>query len=242
VRVLACAPQGTAPQGKEEGAGEVIKLPVQNGDRYGRLTVVSDATDSHLRKFLCRCDCGNNVEVYLSNLRGSVARKPTRSCGCIRIEVTIARNFKHGKTKTPEHNAWVGIRKRCLDPQCKSYPDYGGRGIKISQDWDRFDNFLRDVGLKPTPKHTIERIDTNGHYEKYNCKWATRKEQTRNTRVSRMITLNGETRCLAEWDERFSEAGLCKPGRFRAIVYRKGVDFAYSVITAARSASGSVVA
>lgn len=99
-----------------------------------------------------------------------------------------------------EYRAWLSMRSRCLFPSHKSYQDYGGRGIKICDRWiEDFNAFFIDMGEKPTPKHTLDRIDTNGNYEKSNCRWATQKEQCRNRRSNTWIEYNGITMTKTEW-------------------------------------------
>lgn len=109
--------------------------------------------------------------------------------------------YVHGHTGTRTHNIWRGILSRCINPNSVSYPGYGGRGITVCQRWLVFAAFHEDMGDCPSDKHTIERRDNDGNYEPGNCVWATRKEQARNRRSSRMVTLNGTTRCLNEWAE-----------------------------------------
>jgi len=123
-----------------------------------------------------------------------------RSCGC------VPGNYRHGhdynNKRTPELRCYHKIKERCGNPTTKGYENYGGRGIKVCDRWvDSFDHFLEDMGERPSKKHSIERIDVNRDYKPSNCKWATKLEQSRNTRTNRYITHQGQTKCLAEWLE-----------------------------------------
>lgn len=113
---------------------------------------------------------------------------------------------KHGASRhgqeTAEYKIWLGIRKRCNNKNCRIYKYYGGKGVKVCERWQEFGNFLADMGERPSPDHSVERNDSNGDYEPSNCRWATKKEQMRNKSDNRLLTLNGETRCVAEWAER----------------------------------------
>lgn len=91
------------------------------------------------------------------------------------------------------------MRQRCGNPNNAAWRYYGGRGITVCERWQTFANFIADMGRMPTPRHTIERIDVNGHYEPSNCRWATMTEQAQNTRRNHLITLDGVTRTLSEW-------------------------------------------
>jgi hypothetical protein len=106
----------------------------------------------------------------------------------------------HNATKTPTYKTWVCMKGRCLTENHIEYPRYGGRGISICERWLSFENFLSDMGERPE-KCSIERIDNNGNYEPTNCRWATDKEQARNRRNSRLLTIDGVTKTVVEWSE-----------------------------------------
>lgn len=150
---------------------------------------------SHKNKTVwwCICQCGNIKKV----LANALQRHLIKSCGC--------RKFKHGISSTPrtshagEYRVFMGMWSRCTNPNNQSYPNYGGRGIAICEAWHIFDTFLADMGLRPTPAHTIERKDNDGPYAKDNCLWATRQVQNSNTRRNHRISYNGENRTLSEW-------------------------------------------
>lgn len=111
----------------------------------------------------------------------------------------------HGMSRTPENNIWRDMHARCKNPNRKEYKRYGGRGIAVCERWEEFENFLRDMGSRPTPLHTLERSDGDGNYCPENCRWATRKEQSRNTSRNRFFELDGRRVTLAELVE---ERGL----------------------------------
>ena len=161
------------------------------GQKFHRLTVVSRAENGKRGQVMwyCLCDCGNKTIVKSFNLRG----KHIKSCGCFR-------SSKNGKSKTSECEAWYSMKKRCQNPKDKSWKNYGGRGINICKQWNNsFETFLKDMGLKPTFKHKIERIDNDGNYEPNNCVWATQFQQSRNMRTNRYITFKGKKLCIADW-------------------------------------------
>lgn len=107
---------------------------------------------------------------------------------------------RHGCTDTPEWTSWHSMIQRCGDKNCRAYPYYGGRGIKVCERWIVFQNFLADMGTKPTPQHTLDRYpNNNGNYEPSNCRWATRKEQQNNRRVNTLLEHRGEIHTAAEW-------------------------------------------
>jgi hypothetical protein len=181
-----------------------LMILVKPGDRYGRLTIVSE-TERHItprgkfrRVFTCICDCGVTKNIQLCDLTAG----NTKSCGCLNIENHTKRLTKHGLYGTPEYRSYRHIRNRCLNPKVPAYPSYGGRGITICDRWlESFENFFADMGEKPSPKHSIERIDNDKGYSPDNCKWADDIEQANNKRNNRLIKYNGEIKTLAQWAE-----------------------------------------
>lgn len=137
------------------------------GKSFGRLTVVCLASTNRYG-WECLCICGSKTVVITASLRNG----HTRSCGCLQREAVT----KHGFKGTPTWNSWRNMRSRCRDPHHISYSSYGGRGIKVCDRWNSFENFLADMGERPTGK-SIDRIDNNGNYEPGNCMWSTPGEQ-----------------------------------------------------------------
>lgn len=117
--------------------------------------------------------------------------------------------IKHGMVGTSEYNCWKSIKRRCTKPNATDYHHYGGRGIKMCDRWlNSFDDFLADMGRKPTPKHSIERINNDGNYEPSNCRWATQREQVSNSRHCNKLTHDGKTMTIAQWSQ---ETGIPAP-------------------------------
>ncbi len=117
--------------------------------------------------------------------------------------------FQHNMTGTPEHSAWLGLIGRCTNINDQDYHHYGGRGISVCAEWkDSFENFYKDMGDRPSDKHSIDRVDNEGNYTSANCKWSTMQEQSNNRRTNRWITYNGETKTLIQWS---TELGISTP-------------------------------
>jgi hypothetical protein len=129
------------------------------------------------------------------------------------------------RKKMPEWRAWVRMRERCRDLTGKNFRNYGSRGIAVCERWSEFENFLADMGRRPSPQHSIDRIDNDGNYEPGNCRWATMKEQRANRRPrsewsspprnEKLITYNGETHYVAEWGRRVGLARSVLRSRIR---------------------------
>lgn len=157
-----------------------------SGRIFGKLTVLRHieplrtASGVSRRRVACRCECGREHVVFVRSL---IAKSnPTRSCGCSRPGI----NQTHGESRPPsaEYASWRAMRQRCLDQSTASWKRYGGRGITVCDRWrDSFEAFLEDMGRKPSPAHSLDRWpDNDGNYEPGNCRWATAKEQSENSR------------------------------------------------------------
>lgn len=176
------------------------------GRTFGRLTVVAYAGKRNgMRQWLCRCECncGKDKAYFAVNL----LRGKSKSCGCLNAEVSGARRRTHGMTRTTTYVAWHAMWQRCTDATRKDYSRYGGRGINVCSRWERFEAFLSDMGERPSPSHSIDRINNSGDYEPGNCRWATIIQQARNKRNNRLITHDGRTATVAEWAE---ITGICR--------------------------------
>lgn len=175
------------------------KVKIQPGDQYGRLTVVKEVQrknkKSH-RRFLCRCECGNMRTVDMAGLRQGT----TKSCGCLAAELTVARSQTHGMFGTPIYRVWAAMKARCHNPNVSSYSCYGGRGIKVCDEWMSFEPFYHWALSSGYARGlSIDRINNEGDYKPSNCRWVSYKTQANNTRRNRMLTYNGKTMSVAAW-------------------------------------------
>lgn len=180
---------------------------MKEGDIVGNLTLVDRYRKWYGKKksipfwvWICVCSCGSTKNVREDHLRTA----KIKSCGCLSSGIRGSSQRRHGESwhRTVEYRAWSSLKNRCYNERNVAYPNYGGRGIKVCSKWlgpYGFENFLEDMGRKPSPKHSIDRINNDGDYCPENCRWATPLDQNRNTRVTKFITFGGETKSLGEW-------------------------------------------
>lgn len=161
--------------------------------RFGRLTAICrierPITAKYGTYWRCNCECGNIIVARADQL----THKIKVCCGCSHKP----RAQTHGMAKTPEYKAWKAMKTRCFNEAFKSFEHYGGRGIKISERWlQSFENFYEDMGPRPTPTHSIDRINGNGNYEPENCRWATKSQQSYNRKCAKKVVFQGREMSL----------------------------------------------
>lgn len=186
---LVDVPDGLAPKGLEARLPHTTDQFVdRTGDEWGPYVVVGFAGMGRGSHWLLKCKTCGTQRVL--------------AAGTMSAFGGVNRCFHRGDKSHPLYELWRQMKSRCHKPRNKTYHLYGGRGIRVCDRWRKsFRLFVRDMGPRPSKQHSIDRIDTNGHYEPGNCRWATHTEQNRNRRVTRKITANGVTRPVAEWSE-----------------------------------------
>lgn len=171
------------------------KHPIRTGTVFGRLTALEEIGDGWV---LCLCSCGKEKAIQARELKTS--RRPTRSCGCLRIARTLERQLTHGGSKDPEYRSWRAMFRRCTVETHDEFRNYGGRGITVCERWNDYLNFISDMGPRPSG-HSIDRIDNNGNYEPRNCRWATQRQQNSNCRRNHRVQVHGKDMTVAQWCE-----------------------------------------
>ena len=180
---------------------------VSVGQRFGRLLVKEKHPERHRFyhvQWVCFCNpeyggCGKTALVTTGNLN-----RGTQSCGCLIREAVVRSKVTHGLTKTTEYRIWRGVVQRCHNENHDHYVDYGGRGITMCDEWrNDFMVFLRDMGPRPSAKHTLDRKENDKGYCKDNCRWATVLEQQNNKRTNLYYEFDGEIKTLTEWCREF---------------------------------------
>lgn len=170
------------------------------GNRFSRLIVVKELDrikykTTSSRSYLCKCDCGAEIIALPSNLH----RGATKSCGCLKKETAGDSTRTHGLSNSVEYKIWQGILKRCYNKNHKEFHLWGGKGISVSPQWKNgFIQFYNDIGKRPSPIHSIDRIDGSKGYSKENCRWATPIEQSLNTSKTNKFIFNNEIMSLRQ--------------------------------------------
>ena len=180
------------------------------GQQFGRLTVVENVTDAGRTRLLCKCSCGKSKIVRLDHLRsGRVV-----SCGCYQSDIRGKSTRTHGQSKTRLYRIWKNMRTRCRNEHIPGYELWGGRGISVCEEWNTFQSFYEwALSNGYRDDLSLDRIDNDGNYEPQNCKWSTKTQQARNRRSNAMITYDGVTKHISDWD---NDIGAAKSGRVRA--------------------------
>jgi len=182
-------------------------LKSEIGNTYGSWRVIGRAPNYDERAYwFCLCKCGVVKSISGSSMRKGMSNGCNK-CKPVNINTNWIENFRlrhsrqtHGMSKTNEYRIWRGILSRCLNANNPNFHLYGGRGIEVCSEWsDSFEEFYRDMGKRPSTKHSIDRIDTNGNYCKENCRWATAEIQSRNRRNNQHETIGGITYVRSDW-------------------------------------------
>lgn len=180
---------------------------MKRGDKFGRLTIIELLPQRRVR---CLCDCGTERVAFQYNVKSGASA----SCGCLKSEVTAARSTKHGEARagrqSPEYVAWMHIIDRCENQSNKDFRWYGARGISVSPKWRHdFSAFLADAGRRPSPLHSIDRIESNKNYEPGNVRWSTATEQARNTSRNAILEIDGVRKCISAWASDYGIGESC---------------------------------
>ena len=175
------------------------------GQRYGRLIFIRPLYVDGLKQWIweLQCDCG----CLHQTASGAVKSGNTKSCGCLAREAVIRRNkanrlsYSASRDHRYEYIAWRNMVTRCYNKRDRSYEYYGKRGITVCTRWRKsFEAFFADMGIRPTPKHSVDRFpDLKGNYEPSNCRWASSAQQARNKTDNVMVTYKGKTQCVTDW-------------------------------------------
>lgn len=170
------------------------------GQRFGMLVAVKRLPNKLPYKqayWLFKCDCGDDYRQW-----GYIVWSGrTKSCGCLRsAQVAAGLHTKHGMTKAPEYRSWTSMKARCLTTTNAAYYQYGGNGIALHRQWvESFEAFFADMGKKPSPKHSLDRINNKRGYFPDNCRWATKTQQVRNRNLTIYVVHLGRKKPLAAW-------------------------------------------
>lgn len=186
------------------------------GMKFGLLTVTGRNDFDVQKRWFADCSCGNKVAVR----KGDLVRGSTKSCGCVKAageynKKRVTHGFAPKSGLLPTYRSWADMKSRCTNKNNQAYHRYGGRGIKICDEWiNSFQCFLADMGEAP-PGLTLDRIDFNGNYEKSNCRWISKADQAKNTRRNVFLEYNGERKILKDWAIEFNISAATLSNRIR---------------------------
>ena len=184
-----------------------VMLDLCPGKRVHRWTLISigepstSASGRERPRWLCRCDCGTEKLVLQQNLLLALRSDDggSRSCGCLLIEANMRHGHNRGRQPTTEYMAWLGAKKRCGNPSNQSFHRYGARGTRMCAQWrDSYESFLHDMGPKPDPEYSLDRINPDGDYEPGNCRWAPLDVQNRNRNGVCWYEFEGQATLLSD--------------------------------------------
>lgn len=177
------------------------------GRVFGRLTVIGRS--AHIRRgarmWSLRCECGTVID----RPTVSVSSGHTKSCGCLKSDLTAKRSTKHGGSYSREYRIWANMLTRCNNPKGSGFDRYGARGVRVCDAWHTFAEFIDHMGPCPSPTHSIDRIDNERGYEPGNVRWASDAEQRRNQKRAHVVTIDGVSLTVGEWSR------LANIGRYR---------------------------
>jgi len=165
-------------------------------EKYGRLTIIKEVKGTRLRKFLCKCECGNMKTIYLGHLLSG----NTKSCGCLKKDRNVKVFTKHGLSKSRLYCVWSSMKDRCYRKKSNAYKNYGARGISVCDEWLDFKPFTEWALSNGYQEDlTIERINNDGDYKPGNCTFVHLEKQSKNRRGLHSILFNGVTKTLSDW-------------------------------------------
>lgn len=190
-------------------------VPSLTGCRFGRWLVIEQAEKDRSGeiRYLCKCDCGNERVIR----RTSLTTGNSKSCGCFSRDVATRRNTKHGGANSRLYRIWAGIIQRCCNDRKRyEWEKYGGRGIRVCDEWKQYEAFKSwAINNGYSDDLSIDRIDPNGNYCPENCRWATSYQQANNKRTSKFITYNGKTATVREFADEYKIPYSCLYTRLR---------------------------
>jgi len=191
-----------------------MNTSVNVGEKFGRLTVLRLFKKGRFTYCECSCECGN----IATPRKDALYTGTQKSCGCYQADQARERFTTHGESRhrTVEYDCWAHMIRRCYTPTTKQFSEYGGRGITVCDRWRySYENFLADMGRRPSAKHSLDRIDNDGNYEPENCRWTTQDVQCNNTRRNHFLIFNGKRQTLRQWEQELGFSRNTIQGRVR---------------------------